>query len=157
MSKGAVNFQENKVEYYTPYEVVHAFGEFEYDPATTWEQAKRLNIPYFADETVDGLKTDWTKFESIWINPPFNKKKEFFQKACDTYRKVNNHICILLPISFLATKAFHEILSESNCTINIPAGRIKFIDRGEVAKSPAFGSVIIEIGGEACVWHVFEL
>lgn len=44
MSKGAVNFNEAAIEYYTPKSLVDMFGEFDYDPATTAEQAKRLNF-----------------------------------------------------------------------------------------------------------------
>jgi hypothetical protein len=43
MSKGAVCFNETAIEYYTPKSLVDMFGGFDYDPATTAEQAKRLN------------------------------------------------------------------------------------------------------------------
>jgi hypothetical protein len=51
MSKGAVNFNETAIKYYTPKSLVDMFGEFDYDPATTAEQAKRLNIPNY--DTID--------------------------------------------------------------------------------------------------------
>ena len=35
MSKGAVNFNETAIEYYTPKWLVDMFGRFDYDPATT--------------------------------------------------------------------------------------------------------------------------
>lgn len=65
MSKGAVNFNETAIEYYTPKSLVDVFGEFDYDPATTAEQAKRLNIPNYDTIDTDGLKADWTQYKRI--------------------------------------------------------------------------------------------
>jgi hypothetical protein len=144
MSKGAVCFNETAIEYYTPKSLVDMFGGFDYDPATTAEQAKRLNIPNYDTIETDGLKADWTQYERIWINPPFNIKHLFWEKACETYDKCKNRIYFLCPIAFLTTKRFHDSLNkrELNVHIALPNGRIKFIN-GEAKKSPAFGSVIV--------------
>ena len=86
VSKGQVNFEKDN-EYYTPKNVVHFFGEFDYDPATTKEKAKDLNIEHYDTIETDGLKQDWSKYKRIWINPPFTEKHKFIKKAYDTYRK----------------------------------------------------------------------
>lgn len=146
MSKGAVNFNEMAIEYYTPKSLVDMFGEFDYDPATTAEQAKRLNIPNYDTIDTDGLKADWTQYKRIWINPPFNIKHLFWEKACETYAKCKNEIYFLCPIEFLTTKRFHDSLNkrELNIHIALPNGRIKFISGGgQGERSPAFGSVVI--------------
>ena len=44
MSTGAICFNEQNFEYYTPKYIVDMFGPFDYDPATTSEQAKVLGI-----------------------------------------------------------------------------------------------------------------
>lgn len=158
MSKGAVNFNEAAIEYYTPKSLVDMFGEFDYDPATTAEQAKRLNIPNYDTIETDGLKADWTQYERIWINPPFNIKHLFWEKACETYDKCKNRIYFLCPIEFLTTKRFHDSLNkrELNVHIALPNGRIKFISGGgQGEKSPAFGSVVItprEVEGR--IWRM---
>lgn len=71
MSKGAINFSSNN-EYWTPKEIVDKFGKFDYDPATTPKRAALFGIPNFDTIDTDGLKSDWTKYERIWINPPFD-------------------------------------------------------------------------------------
>ena len=47
MSKGKVNLNQTAIEHYTPKSIVDMFGKFDYDPATTAEQAKRLGIPNY--------------------------------------------------------------------------------------------------------------
>lgn len=147
MSRGAVNFNEAAIEYYTPKSLVDIFGKFDYDPATTKEQAKRLDIPNYDTIETDGLKADWTQYKRVWINPPFNIKHLFWEKACETYAKCKNEIYFLCPIAFLTTKRFHDSLDkrELNVHIALPNGRIKFISGGggQGEKSPAFGSVVI--------------
>lgn len=145
MSKGAVNFNETAIEYYTPKSIVDFFGEFEYNPATTEEQAQRLGIPNYDTKETDGLKSDWMKYRSIWINPPFNKKHLFWDKACETYSKHRIVIWMLCPIAFLTTKRFHKSLNDRRLEVAvvIPDGRIKFINQYGVGRTPAFGSVIV--------------
>lgn len=159
MSKGAINFNDSAVDYYTPKSIVDLFGEFDYDPATTAEQAKRLCIPNYDTIDTDGLKADWTKYKRIWINPPFNIKHLFWEKACETYFKCRNDIYFLCPIAFLTTKRFHESLDkrELNAHIALPEGRINFIsDVGKLKNSTAFGSVVIKPTGdmEGLIWRM---
>lgn len=80
MSKGAINFSSND-EYFTPKTLVDKFGKFDYDPATTKEKAEEMGIDDYDTIETDGLKSDWTKFKKIWINPPFTMKNEFLEKA----------------------------------------------------------------------------
>lgn len=96
-------------EWYTPASIVRHFGQFDYDPATTERKAKEFGITVFDTIETDGLKRDWTKYQRIWINPPFTHKAEFLKKAVDTYEKAKNDIYFLCPIVFLTTKTFHRI------------------------------------------------
>lgn len=78
---------EKKDDYYTPKKVVDYFGVFDYDPSTTKEKAKELNIKYYDTIETDGLSKDWTRYSKIWINPPFTKKYEFIKKAYATFQE----------------------------------------------------------------------
>lgn len=109
MSKGAVSFSKDN-EWYTPRSLVDRFGKFDYDPATTSERAKFLGIPNYDTEETNGLVRDWTKYKRIWINPPFTMKKEFLEKAWQTYHQTKSDIYFVCPISFLTTKSFHSIM-----------------------------------------------
>lgn len=146
MSKAAIQFNEQNFECYTPKYIVDMFGSFDYDPATTKQQAIYLNIPNYDTIDTNGLLTDWTPFKKIWINPPFNLKYEFLQKAVQIYKIAKNEIYFLSPISFLTAKKFHQIINGLGIKLYIPNGRIKF--RGiyqEREETPPFGCVIMKL------------
>ena len=149
MSKGAINFSSDN-EYYTPKGFVAKFGSFDYDPATTKEKAEDLGIVNFDTIESDGLKTDWTQFKRIWINPPFTKKHIFLEKAVQTYLQARNDIYFLAPIEFLTTKRFNEqIKVGGGVKLFLPNGRIKFESGlGKESRSPAFGSVVFKLQRE---------
>ena len=146
MSKGKLGFNQSAIEYYTPKSIVDMFGKFDYDPATTAEQANRLGIPNHHTKDTDRLKSEWPKYGRIWINPPFNIKHLFWDKACETYDKCRNEIYFLCPIEFLTTRRFHDSLDKRKLNVNValPNGRIKFISGyGMDKRSPEFGSVVV--------------
>lgn len=144
MAKASVTFTKDN-EYYTPKEFVAMFGEFDYDPATVEAKAKEFGILNFDTIETDGLKTDWTQYKRIWVNPPFTRKHEFLAKAQETHNRAKNEIYILFPIEFLTTKRFHDIAKGG--TVYIPNGRINFESGlGKKGRSPAFGSVVFKIG-----------
>lgn len=160
MSKGAVNFNEKNVEYYTPKSILDKLGGgFDYDPATVKEKAEEFGITNYDTIETDGLKRDWTQFRKIWINPPFNKKKEFLAKAVETYRKRGDiEIYFLCPVGFLTTNGFHKTVKGVDYKLFIPNGRIKFESEnyGGV-REPAFGSVIICLNKNDCGNEIFNL
>lgn len=144
MAKANVTFTKDN-EYYTPKEFVAMFGEFDYDPATVEAKAKEFGIPNFDTIETDGLRTDWTQYKRIWVNPPFTRKHEFLAKAQETYNQAKNEIYILFPIEFLTTKRFHDICGGGR--VYVPNGRINFESGlGKKGSSPAFGSVVFKIG-----------
>ena len=152
MGTRGVNFTKDN-EYYTPKWVVDMFGSFDYDPATVKEKAVEFGIQSYDTIETDGLKSDWTQYKRIWCNPPFTHKHVFLQKAQDTYDKCGNDIYMLFPIEFLTTKRFHDIAKGG--TLYIPNGRINFESGiGKKGKSPAFGSVVFKVGGEARVEYI---
>ena len=65
---------------YTPKYLVEYFGKFDYDPATTEEQANYLNIINYDTEESNGLLKEWN-YKKIWINPPFTKKFDFLDNS----------------------------------------------------------------------------
>lgn len=145
MPKAGIQFQK-KDEYMTPKEVIDFFGPFDYDPSTTDAQAKLCNIQNYDTIATDGLKSDWSKFKKIWINPPFTRKFEFLEKAA----KTNSHIFFLMPIETMTTGKFHKIMNSyvGGYIMWIPNGRVKFYDESGECSSPAFGSVVIELCGK---------
>lgn len=149
MAKHNVIFTKDN-EYYTPKEFVNQFGNFDYDPATTKEKAEEFGIKNYDTIETDGLKRDWCKYKRIWINPPFTIKHKFLEKAVETIEKNPNvMINLLVPIEFLTTKRFHNIIKNHGYVVFIPNGRIKFESGlGKKSSSPAFGSVVLRLGRE---------
>ena len=123
MPKAGIQFSR-KDEYFTPKEVVDHFGSFDYDPATTKEQAEYLDILDYDTIETDGLNSDWSEYNKIWCNPPFTSKFEFLKKAIESKKNVY----FLTPIETLTTKKFHQIVGDTPYTMFVPNGRIKFID-----------------------------
>lgn len=147
MAKAGIQFSK-KDQWNTPKEVVDFFGPFDYDPATTKEQAKHLGIPNYDTIRTDGLTSNWYNYSRIFCNPPFTRKFEFLKKAIETTEQnVGVRIFFLLPIESMTTKAFHEIVGDRNYILHLPNGRIKFDDGSGKTSSPAFGSVILEFSG----------
>ena len=142
INTGYFNQSQND-EWYTPKYIVDYFGKFEYDPATTKEKAKEFGIKEYDTKETNGLNKDWTKYKRIWLNPPFTLKKEFLIKAQETYNRVLNDIYICIPVNYLTTKQFHSIIK--GCIIFLPNGRFKFEKKGQPAKSPSLGCIIIKL------------
>ena len=128
---------------YTPKNIVSYFGDFDYDPATTKEQAIYLGIPNYDTILTDGLTKDWN-FKKIWINPPFSLKFEFLTKAVETYKKYQNNIYMLFPIESMTTKKWYDIIGDTKFKMYIPNYRIGFIVNGKQYKAGAFGIVILK-------------
>lgn len=145
MAKAGIQFSK-KDEWFTPKEVIDFFGPFDYDPATTKEQARALGILNYDTILSDGLKTDWSQYDKIWVNPPFTRKFEFLEKAINT----NSHIFFLIPIETMTTGKFHEIMGKykGGYIMWVPNGRIKFDDGSGNCSSPAFGSIVLELCGK---------
>lgn len=158
MSKGAINFNYDN-DYFTPKKIIDYFADrlhrpIEYDPATTPELAAYHGIPNFTALPDNGLDANWTVYGCVWINPPFTQKQEFWDKAVASYRARASVFLFLCPISFLTTKAFTKW--QQPIELYIPQGRIKF-ERApgeQVAKSPAFGSVIVRPADDTQIFYL---
>ena len=72
---------------YTPKYLVDYFGRFDYDPATTKEQAEYLEITNYDTIETNGLCKEWNYYR-IWINPPFTNKFEFLKKLLKHIRNI---------------------------------------------------------------------
>lgn len=114
---------------------------------------KSFGVKHYDTIETDGLQQDWTKYNRIWLNPPFTKKYEFLVKAVETYKIAHNTIYVLFPIEFLTTAKFHDL--GCKCRLFIPKGRINFESGlGKQGKSPAFGSIVIKLDDENSVEYI---
>ena len=112
MSNGAISFSDD-TEYYTPKQIIDMFGKFEYDPATTKKKAEEFGVEAYDTIETDGLKSDWTLYNSIWCNPPFTIKHEFLKKAQD-YFDATGGLLYVNPYSISHDKAISFNLQRRN-------------------------------------------
>ena len=129
---------------FTPKYFVDIFGAFDYDPATTEEQAKYLGINNYDTIETDGLIQDWN-YKKIWINPPFTKKFDFLSKAVETYKRYKNDIYILFPIESMTTKKWYDAIEDVKFKMYIPDYRLGFIVDNKLYGSGAFGVVVLKL------------
>ena len=74
------------------FDTLHAEFEFEIDAAASPENAM---LPRYWTEGDDALAQDWTKFGSVWVNPPYGRGIEkWMQKAWESSR-IATTVCLL--------------------------------------------------------------
>lgn len=137
-------FTSNKQDWETPQKLFDELDKefnFELDAAASATNAKCKN--YYSEEQ-DSLKQDWSLFLSIFVNPPYENKKqnEFIKKAYDTHKKCGNTIVLLIPAR-TDTKRWHDyIIGKSE--IRFLRGRLTFEINGIPYKDPAtFPSAVV--------------
>ena len=132
-------FTSNTDQWSTPIEFFNELNKefnFELDPCADKNNAKCKN--YFTKEQ-DGLKQDWGKYKSIFINPPYGREiSKWIGKAYKTFQENKNTIVMLLPAR-TDTKYFHEFIYHK-AEIRFIKGRLKF---GNSKNSAPFPSMVV--------------
>ena len=85
----------------------------------------------------DGLKIDW--IGNIFINPPYNNQRAFFEKGLIELEKGNAKVLVYLVPARTDTKLFHELIY-GKAEIRFIKGRLKF---GNSNNSAPFPSMIV--------------
>ena len=137
-------FTSNKQNWETPqglFDKLNSEFNFDLDAAASDENHKCEN--YFTEEQ-NALEQDWSKYKSIFINPPYDSKlqTEFLKKAYETNKTYGNNIVLLIPAR-TDTARWHDYIF-NKADIRFLRGRIKFEVDGVPHKDPApFPSAII--------------
>jgi len=101
----------------------YEFGGFNLDAAATKENALCKN--YYTIEE-DSLKHDWSKYKSIYCNPPYGRLiGKFVEKAYN--ESLKGCIVVMLVPSRTDTKWWHNYCVKGE--IRFIKGRLKFINR----------------------------
>lgn len=119
-------FTSTSAEWETPqdlYDELNEIFKFEVDVCATHENAKHP-IHFTLEE--DGLKQDWTRFKSCWMNPPYGRViGRWVRKAFESSLTGTVIVC-LLPAR-TDTIWWHEYCMRGK--IRFLKGRLKFDNR----------------------------
>lgn len=143
-----INQESDKVEYYTPQEIVEAarrvMGEIDLDPASSSEANKRIKTLWFFDRHNNGLNQQWRG--RVWMNHPFSRVNNplWIAKLESEFesRRVTQACCI----TFAATseKWFQPLLRRPQCFL-CPRTDY-FLPNGEKLRGVTKGSVVTYYG-----------
>lgn len=143
-------FTSNKQDWETPQKMFDELNEefkFDLDAMANESNAKCMN--YFSEET-DSLKQDWSKFKSIFINPPYKSdiQTATIKKAYETSKEHGNTIVLLIPAR-TDTARWHDYIF-GKAEVRFIRGRLTFEVNGQPYKDPATfpSAVVIYRGGK---------
>jgi phage N-6-adenine-methyltransferase len=155
-------------EWQTPPEIFKKLNNefhFDLDPCATKDN--NLGTPDFFTKEYDGLKRGWSRYKSIFINPPYGYdtradgsrgeyllpkwvRKAYLEMQAHTSIK---NIVMLLPAT-VSTKWFHQYVWSDNfheprseydfkIQIRFPDKRIRYLIDNQHRSSPRFDSMIV--------------
>jgi phage N-6-adenine-methyltransferase len=154
----ALMFSKASDEWATPlafYVPLDAEFDFALDAAATADNSKcsmYLGPDHAQQACRDALTCDWNRIlgssiadQSVWLNPPYSRCKEFVAKAADERRRGVRTV-MLMP-SRTDTRWFHEHLWDADKNTTRPGielrfvrGRLKF---GDGKNSAPFPSMVV--------------
>ena len=125
----------------------------ELDPASCVEANKFIGAGTFFTEREDGLRQDWSKYKTIFLNPPGGKvgnksQSIMFWEKLISYRQSFDHaIYIGFSIEQLAVSQGKGFPSLGEFPFCIPRKRIRFICPEETKTQPSHANIIVYIPG----------
>lgn len=127
-------------EWGTPWEIVHALGEFDLDPCSSNANHK---APDFYTKDDDGLAQPW--HGRVWCNPPYSQPALY--QFCEKMAEHGNGI--LLIFARTGNKVWQEIIFQKATAILFLRKRIQFVDNQGVRGGAAgCDSALIAFGWE---------
>lgn len=133
-----VMFSSKSDEWETPQSFFNKLNKtykFTLDPCSTSESAKCEKYYTLED---DGLSKSW-KDETVFVNPPYGKIKDWVKKAYD--ESINNGAVVVMLIPARTdTRYWHDYIMEEADSIYFVKGRLKF---GNSPNSAPFPSAVV--------------
>jgi len=101
--------------------------KFGLDPCTSSSEKNNLKTPHYFTKKQDGLKQDWSKYKSIFINPPFKNMRLWVDKIIEEVSKNKEMVIVLLAPAKTETQWFHKLLGTKYLKeIRFQLGRVTF-------------------------------
>lgn len=111
---------------------------FTWDLAADWDNAKCEN---YLDAYTNSLGVDWGSLKGThWLNPPFSKAKEFFEKAAFQ----QNPMVAIYKAANPETATWQEYIFKRADWVLFIAGRVNYVNaEGALLNGVPFGSALI--------------
>ena len=135
----------DKQDWETPKELFDNLNnEFDFE-LDAFASDKNAKCKHFFTEQDDALKQDWTKYKSIFINPPYTSKvqDEVLKKINDTISSNWRGVIVLLIPARTDTKRWHDYVFNKADDIRFIKGRLRFEIDGVPRGSSTFPSAVI--------------
>lgn len=118
----------------TPKWIIDKIGISDLDPCAWLPNGKPIveTANNYFIESQDGLKQDWTKYKSVFVNFPYSQSREWLEK-CAYFGKLGVEIIVLCFVRS-ETKAWQNNV-KSSTGINLINKRIKFLTHEGIEKS----------------------
>lgn len=135
----------DKQDWETPQELFDNLNnEFDFE-LDAFASDKNAKCKHFFTEQDDSLQQDWTKYKSIFINPPYTSKvqDEVLKKINDTISSNWRGVIVLLIPARTDTKRWHDYIFNKADDIRFIKGRLRFEIDGVPRGSSTFPSAVI--------------
>lgn len=125
----------NNCDWNTPPKIVDTIKEFweeiDLDPCSNKYSIVNANYEFY----VNGLEEDWSKFKTIFVNPPFGKGiKKWFQKSL-LYK--GSETIFLVPVATNTSHWKECVFGQANAICFLFDARLKFYFEGKEYKKGA--------------------
>lgn len=135
----------DKQDWETPQELFDNLNnEFDFE-LDAFASDKNAKCKHFFTERDDSFQKDWTKYKSIFINPPYTSKvqDEVLKKINDTISSNWRGVIVLLIPARTDTKRWHDYIFNKADDIRFIKGRLRFEVDGIPRGSSTFPSAVI--------------
>lgn len=135
----------DKQDWETPQEFFDNLNnEFDFE-LDAFASDKNAKCKHFFTERDDSFQQDWTKYKSIFINPPYTSKvqDEVLKKINDTISSNWRGVIVLLIPARTDTKRWHDYIFNKADDIRFIKGRLRFEVDGIPRGSSTFPSAVI--------------
>ena len=109
-------------------------GGFDLDPAAGCEPTPIADKRYTPED--DGLTSEW--FGTVWLNPPFSQKAEWYGRLASQYQQGNVERAAAIATADPSADWFHDFFATAD-TIVFLDGRDWYLENGN---SPNFATIL---------------
>ena len=130
-------------EWSTPRDLFQSLDQqydFTFDVAASKDNAR---IDQYWTKEDNALTKDWDNSHRYWMNPPFSKAKEFFEKIKTENGKNKIKLVSIYKASNLETKTWQEYILETANWVLFLDKRVNFDSHAGSSNQVPFGSALI--------------